>query len=128
MEDPYTVGRIEEASPWEEARQARKAGDSKHQASLTGKSTRQRICRFCTWCPERRKERRETQQSEQAEAADSSEVWIIATCAELNAVFFQKDCDSKASRSQIVESKDVKCEEAIEAALWGIDNRAQSGR
>ena len=43
-------------------------------------------------------------------------------------VLVQKDRDSRAIRSQIVESKGVACEEAIEAALRGVNEFGHWGK
>ena len=51
-----------------------------------------------------------------------------ADCEDKITVLFQKDRASKAIRSQIVESKGVKCEEAIEAALRGIREFGHHGK
>ena len=52
--------------------------------------------------------------------------WITAT--RRRAGLLQKERDSKAIRSQIVESKGVKCEEEIEAALRGIREFGHHGK
>ena len=91
---------------------------------------------FRIWCPECVKERRDNpaHHTVPAKVRDVPEVGMDyccfrrADCEDKITVLFQKDRASKAIRSQIVESKGVKCEEAIEAALRGIREFGHHGK
>ena len=43
-------------------------------------------------------------------------------------VLLQKDGDSRAMRTEVLESKGVACEEAVEAALRGINEFGHRGK
>ena len=118
----------EAAPPWEEARQARKVRDPGAPSPADWDAHQATHLPFRIWCPECVKGRRDNpaHQRVPAEVREIPEVGMDycylrrAESDEKITILLQKDRDSKAIRAQVVESKGVACEEAVEAALPGI--------
>ena len=122
--------------PWEEARRARKARDPGAPSVADWEAHQATHLPFRVWCQECVRGRRDNppHRSVPAEVREVPEVgmdYCFLRRAESDdkiTVLLQKDRDSRAIRTQVLESKGVACEEAVEAALRVINEFGYRGK
>ena len=126
-------GDTDEGLPWEEARRARKARDPGAPSVADWEAHQATQLPFRVWCQECVRGRRDNppHRSVPVEVREVPEVgtdYCFLRRAESDdkiTVLLQKDRDSRA---QVLESKGVACEEAVEAALRGINKFGHRGK
>ena len=129
-------GAADEEHPWEEARRGRKARDPGAPSVADWEAHQATHLPFRVWCQECVKGRRDNPPHRAAppEVCEIPEVgmdYCFLRRAETHdkiTVLLQKDRDSRAIRSQVVESKGVAHEEAVAAALRGIHEFGHGGK
>ena len=126
----------EEVPPWEEARRARKARDPGAPSAADWEAHQATHLPFRIWCQECVRGRRDNPAHRQVpeEAREVPEIGMDycflrkSDCEDKITVLVQKDRESRAIRSQVVGSKGVVKDEAIDAALRGVREFGHLGK